>query len=69
MADMVLDELAMGYAAAQRWPETARAERLGVGRSQWYAKWRSRYQRLMGDALEQVGRAHQAMARRVAGEG
>jgi hypothetical protein len=67
MADMALDELAMGYEAAAQWPETARAGRVGVGRSQWYALWRARYQRILGDALEQVSRAHQAMARRVGG--
>lgn len=67
MADLALDELAMGYEAAAQWPETARAGRVGVGRSQWYALWRARYQRILGDALEQVSRAHQAMARRVGG--
>ena len=68
MADMVLDELSVGYAVAQAWGEKARATRLGVSESLWHRRWKARYRRVMADALEQVSRAHQAMARRGGGD-
>lgn len=65
MTDMALDELALGYAGAERVSERARADQIGVSESLWHRRWKGRYRRVMADALEQVGRAHQAMARRV----
>jgi hypothetical protein len=64
MADMALDDLSVGYAVADQ-SEKSRAARLGVSESLWHRRWKGRYRRVLDDALEQVNRAHQAMARRV----
>jgi hypothetical protein len=69
MADMALDDLSVGYAVAEQWSEKARAARLGVSESLWHRRWKGRYRRVLADALEQVSRAHQAMARRVGEDG
>lgn len=60
MADMALHDLSMGLGLSER----AYADLLGVSKSLWHRTWKARYRRVLGDALEQVSRAHQAMARR-----
>lgn len=63
MIDMAIDEI--GH--AQAIDEIERACNLGVSERTWHRTWKARYRRVLADALEQVSRAHQAMARRVAG--
>lgn len=64
MVEMVLDEI--GHAKPTS--EIERARELGVCERTWHRAWKGRYQRILGDALEQVSRSHRAMARRVGGD-
>lgn len=45
--------------------EAERARKAGMGEWNWHQRWKTRYRRILGDALEQVSRAHEGMARRV----
>lgn len=63
LIDLALDEIRHAKPA----DEIARARTIGMGKSQWHDVWKPRYQRILGDALEQISRAHREMARRVNG--
>lgn len=62
MVEMVLEEIRH----AEPVDEKARAREVGMGEWNWHMRgWKARYRRILGDAQEQINRAHQAMARRV----
>ena len=68
MIALCLVELTKGYAAdSAKFTEASRASFMGMSKQNWHQRWKSRYARLMRDALRQVSAAQEAIGRRVVG--
>jgi len=69
LVSLCVEELTRGYAAeSAKFTEASRASWMGMSETAWHdRKWKSRYGRIMRDAMKQVDAAQVAIGRRVVG--